>query len=217
MYHSLLEVFFVNNKYVITIGRQFGSGGRAIGEKLAKKLDIPFYDKELISLAAKESGTDPDVFKNIDETATNSLLYSISMGLYSFGNGALAMGDLPMNDKLYLLQHQIIKDIATKGPCVFVGRCADYVLKDHPHHLNVFIYADMEYRKKRAISTHNIEEKRAEHIINKTDKTRANYYSFYTGQKWGMPQNYDLCINSAKLTDDEIVELICSYVGLKTK
>jgi cytidylate kinase len=215
MYYSLSEVFFVNNKYVITIGRQFGSGGRAIGEKLAKKLSIPFYDKELISLAAKESGTDPDVFKNIDETATNSLLYSISMGMYSFGNGALAMGDLPVNDKLYLLQHQIIKDLACKGPCVIVGRCADYILKDHPHCVNVFIYADMEYRKKRAIGAHDIEEKRAEHIINKTDKTRANYYSFYSGQKWGMPQNYDLCINSAKLSDDEIVELICSYIGLK--
>ena len=215
MYYSLLEVFFVNNKYVITIGRQFGSGGRAIGEKLAKKLNIPFYDKELISLAAKESGTDPDVFKNIDETATNSLLYSISMGLYSFGNGALAMGDLPMNDKLYLLQHQLIKDIASKGPCVFVGRCADYVLKDHPHCLNVYIYADMEYRKKRAINTHDIEEKRAEHIITKTDKTRANYYSFYTGQKWGTPSNYDLCINSAKLSDDEVVNLICSYIDIK--
>ena len=205
----------MNNKYVITIGRQFGSGGRAIGEKLAKKLSIPFYDKELISLAAKESGTDPDVFKNIDETATNSLLYSISMGMYSFGNGALAMGDLPVNDKLYLLQHQIIKDLATKGPCVIVGRCADYILKDHVHCVNVFIYADMEYRKKRAIGAHDIEEKRAEHIINKTDKTRANYYSFYSGQKWGMPQNYDLCINSAKLSDDEIVELICSYINLK--
>lgn len=205
----------MDNKYVITIGRQFGSGGRAIGEKLAKKLSIPFYDKELISLAAKESGMSPEVFKDIDETATNSLLYSISMGLYSFGNGALAMGDLPVNDKLYLLQHQLIKELAAKGPCVFVGRCADYILKEHKRCVNIFIYADMEYRKKRAIGAHDIEEKRAEHIINKTDKTRANYYSFYTGQKWGAPHNYDLCINSAKLSDDEIVELICSYIGLK--
>ena len=204
----------MNNKYVITISRQFGSGGRAVGQKLAQKLDIPFYDKELISLAAKESGMNPEVFKSIDETAANSLLYSLSMGMYNF-NGPLAMGDLPVNDKLYLLQHQLIKEIATKGPSVIVGRCADYVLKDDPHTINVFIYADMEYRKKRAVTVHNIEERRAETIINKTDKTRANYYSFYTGQKWGVAQNYDLCIDSSKLSDDKIVELIFSYINLK--
>ncbi|MBQ7965658.1 MAG: cytidylate kinase-like family protein [Ruminococcus sp.] len=204
----------MNNKYVITISRQFGSGGRAVGQKLAQKLDIPFYDKELISLAAKESGMNPEVFKSIDETAANSLLYSLSMGMYNF-NGPLAMGDLPVNDKLYLLQHQLIREIATKGPSVIVGRCADYVLKDSPHTINVFIYADMEYRKKRAVTVHNIEERRAETIINKTDKTRANYYSFYTGQKWGVAQNYDLCIDSSKLSDDKIVELICSYINLK--
>ncbi len=207
----------MNNKYVITIGRQFGSGGRAIGQKLAKKLNIPFYDKELISIAAKESGIHPEVFNNVDETAANSLLYSLSMGMYSFGNGPLAMGDLPINDKLYILQHQIIKDLAQKGPCVIVGRCADYVLKDNPHCINIFIYADMEYRKKRAVVVHNIEERRAETIINKTDKTRANYYSFYSGQKWGVTQNYDLCIDSSKLSDEQIVELICAYVKLKSE
>ena len=204
----------MNDKYIITISRQFGSGGRSIAQKLASKLDIPFYDKELISLAAKESGLNPEVFRSVDETAANSLLYSLSMGIYNLG-GPLAMGDLPVNDKLYILQHQIIKDISAKGPCVIVGRCADYVLKDNPHTINVFIYADMEYRKKRAIAVHDIEERRAETIINKTDKTRANYYSFYTGKKWGVAQNYDLCINSAQLSDDKIVELICSYIGLK--
>lgn len=207
----------MNNKYVITIGRQFGSGGRAVGEKLAEKLGIKFYDKELISIAAKESGISPEIFNNIDETATNSLLYSLSMGLFSFGNGPLAMGDLPVNDKLYILQHQIIKDLATKEPCVIVGRCADYVLKDNPHCVNVFIHADIEYRKKRAVVVHNIEEKRAESIINKTDKTRANYYSFYTGQKWGQTSNYDLCIDSSKLSDDQIVDLICAYIDIKSK
>lgn len=204
----------MNNKYVITIGRQFGSGGRAIGQKLSEKLSLPFYDKELISLAAKESGMNPEVFKEVDETAANSLLYSLSMGLYSF-NGPLAMGDLPVNDKLYILQHQIIKELAAKGPCVIVGRCADYVLKDNPHTINIFIHANIEYRKKRAVVVHNIAERRAETIINKTDKTRANYYSFYTGQKWGVTQNYDLCIDSSKLSDEQIVELICEYINLK--
>lgn len=201
------------DKYVITIGRQFGSGGRSIGEKLAKKLDIPFYDKELISLAAKESGVSPEVFDNVDEKAANSLLYSLSMGMYNFGSGFSVMGDLPVNDKLYLLQHQIIKDIAEKENCVIVGRCADYVLRDHPGCVNIFIYADMDFRKDEAIKRHGIDEARAEHIINKTDKSRANYYSFYSGQKWGMAENYDLCINSGKLSEDSIVELIIDYIN----
>ena len=202
-------------KYIITIGRQFGSGGRAIGEKLAKKLGVPFYDKELISLAAKESGISPEVFENVDEKAANSLLYSLSMGMYSFGSGFPAMGDLPVNDKLYLLQHKIIKDVASKGSCVIVGRCADYILKERPECVNIFIYADIEFRKQEAVKKHGIDAARAEHIINKTDKSRANYYSFYSGQKWGMAENYDLCINSGKLDEDKIVDLIIEYIRMK--
>lgn len=200
------------DKYIITIGRQFGSGGRSIGQKLAEKLNINFYDKELISIAAKESGMDPEIFKGVDEQAANSLLYSLSMGMYNFGSGFSAMGDLPVNDKLYLLQHKIIKDIAKKESCVIVGRCADYVLKDNPNCVNIFFYADMEFRKDQSIKKHGIDAARAEHIINKTDKSRSNYYSFYSGQKWGMAENYDLCINSAKLSEEKIVDLIIEYI-----
>lgn len=200
------------DRYVITIGRQFGSGGRSIGEKLAKKLGISFYDKELISLAAKDSGMNPEVFDTVDEKATNSLLYSLSMGMYNFGSGFSVMGDLPINDQLYLLQHKIIKEIAEKENCVIVGRCADFVLHDRTDCVNVFIYADMEFRKREAIKRHGIDEARAEHIITKTDKSRANYYSFYSGQKWGMAENYDLCINASKLSEDSIVDLIISYI-----
>lgn len=203
------------DQYVITIGRQFGSGGRSIGEKLSKKLGIAFYDKELISLAAKESGVSPEIFECVDEKAANSLLYSLSMGMYSFGNGFSAMGDLPVNDKLYLLQHQIIRDIAEKENCVIVGRCADYILSSNPKCVKVFIYADMEYRKEQSIQKHGIEAARAEHIINKTDKSRANYYSFYSGHKWGMAENYDLCIDSSKLDEDKIVDLIAEYIQMR--
>ena len=203
------------DKYIITIGRQFGSGGRSIGEKLSKKLGIPFYDKELISLAAKESGIDPEVFKDVDENAANSLLYSLSMGLYSFGSGFSAMGDLPVNDKLYLLQHKIIKEIAKKENCVIVGRCADYVLRDNPNCVNIFVYASMAFRKEQSVKKHGIDEERAEHIINKTDKSRANYYSFYSGQKWGMAEDYDLCIDSSKLSEDKIVDLIADYIKMR--
>ena len=203
------------DQYVITIGRQFGSGGRSIGEKLAKKLNISFYDKELISIAAKESGMDPEVFEGVDEKAANSLLYSLSMGMYSFGSGFSAMGDLPVNDKLYLLQHKIIKEIADKENCVIVGRCADYVLRGNPNCVNVFVYANMAFRKEQSTKKHGIDAAHAEHIINKTDKSRANYYSFYSGQKWGAVENYDLCIDSSMLDEDKIVDLIAEYIKMR--
>ncbi len=204
----------MNNKYIITIGRQFGSGGREIGKALAESLGIPCYDKELISLAAKESGMDAEVFNNVDERATNSLLYSLSMGLYSFGNSFATSGDLPVNDRLYILQHQIIKKLADEGPCVIVGRCADYVLKDRDDCINIFIHADMEYRKQRAIEIHGVSKNRAEQIVNKTDKVRANYYSFYSGQKWGYAQNYHLSIDSSQLSTDKAVKLIRAYMDI---
>ena len=203
------------NQFVITIGRQFGSGGRAIAEKLAQKLGVPFYDKEIISLAAKESGLNPDVFNAVDETAANSLLYSLSMGMYNFGSGISAMGDLPVNDKLYILQHKIIRKIAEEGSCVIVGRCADYILREREDCVKIFFYANMEFRKQESIKKHGIDPARAEHIINKTDKNRANYYSFYSGQKWGMAENYDLCIDSSKLDEDNIVDLIIAYIQMR--
>lgn len=207
----------MNNKFIITIARQFGSGGHEIGKALAESLGIPFYDKELISLAAKDSGMDAEVFENVDERATNSLLYSLSMGLYSFGNSFSAMGDLPVNDRLYILQHKIIKKLAEEGPCVIVGRCADYVLREKENCIRIFIHADLEYRKKRAIEVRGVEKARAEQVVNKTDKVRANYYSFYSGQKWGYAQNYDLCINSTDLSTEQAVELIKSYIDIKSK
>lgn len=203
------------DKYIITIGRQFGSGGRSIGQKLAQALGVAFYDKELISLVAKESGIDPEVFDAIDEKATNSLLYSLSMGMYSFGSSFTVMGDLPVNDKLYLLQHRIIKDLAKKESCVIIGRCADYVLKDDPNCVSIFIHANMAFRKEQSIRRHGIEAARAEHIINKTDKSRANYYSFYSGQKWGAAENYDLCIDSSKISEEDIVKLITDYIHMR--
>ncbi len=201
----------MKNNVVITIGRQFGSGGREIGKLLAERMQIPFYDKELISLAAKESGVDPEVFNNVDERAANSLLYSLSMGLYGL-NGFSSMGDLPVNDRLYILQHKIIRNLASQGPCVIVGRCADYILKDRPNCVNIFIHADLQYRVQRSIRVHNIDSDRAEQIVNKTDKVRANYYSFYSGKKWGYAANYNLCLDSGKLSHEQVVDIIEHYI-----
>lgn len=200
-------------KSVITISREFGSGGREIGEKLAKKLEIDFYDKELISLAAKESGIDPILFERIDEQAANSLLYSLSMGMYNFGQTGFSPRDqISVNDQLYLLQHEIIKKLAQK-PCVIVGRCADYILKDRENCINIFIHADIDYRVQRAIKIHDLPENKAEAIVRKTDKTRANYYQFYTELKWGLADNYHMSINSSKLTNDQVVDVIINYVN----
>lgn len=207
----------MGTKHIITVARQFGSGGREIAKALADELGIDFYDKELISMAAKESGMSPEVFEKIDEQATNSLLYSLSMGLYNFGNGFSAMGDLPVNDKLYIIQHKMIKKLADKGPCVILGRCGDYVLKDYDNVVSIFINADMEYRKEHAVKYHNVDPRRAEQVVNKADKNRANYYSFYSGQKWGQAQNYDLCINSGRMTRDDAVSVIKTYVSLLDK
>ncbi|MBR1484030.1 MAG: cytidylate kinase-like family protein [Ruminococcus sp.] len=200
---------------IITISRQYGSGGHEIGVALAKKLGIAFYDKELISLAAKESGIAPEVFEQADEKAANSLLYSLSVGLYNYGNGfSNTMGDLPVNDKLYILQHRIMKEKAEKECFVIVGRCADYILRNNPNVVKIFIYADMQSRMRRAVERLEIAPARAKQAVVKLDKTRANYYSFYSGQKWGQADNFDLCINTTQLSTEQSVDLITKYLEI---
>ena len=202
-----------NNK-IITITRQYGSGGHHIGKTLAQTLNLPFYDKELISIAAKESGISPEVFEQVDEKATNSLLYSLSMGVYNYGNGFSSMGDLPVNDRLYILQHKIIKELADKENFVVVGRCADHILKDRDNVVKVFIYADIDTRVKRAVERKEIDPARAKQAVLKADKSRANYYSFYSGKKWGLADNYDLCINTTHISTEQAVEIILSYIDI---
>ena len=155
---------------------------------------------------------DPEVFEQADEKPTNSLLYSLSVGLYNYGNGFGSMGDLPVNDKLYIAQHKVLKDLAAKEAFIVVGRCADYVLKDYPNVIKVFIHADLDVRIQRALQEYDIEPARAKHAVVKADKNRANYYSFYSGQKWGQADNYDLCINTTHLTIEQAVEVIMNYV-----
>lgn len=202
------------NNRIVTIARQFGSGGREIGEELSKKLGVKFYDKELISIAAKESNIAPEIFENVDEKATNSLLYSLSLGLYSFSNTYSVGDNLPVNDKLYILQHKIIKKVADEGPCVIVGRCADHILRDRNDVLRVFIYADLDFRVKRAIDLKGVKPSKAEQVVQKTDKSRSNYYNFYSGKKWGLTENYDLCINRTKLTCKQVAEIIENYLKI---
>ena len=169
---------------VITISREYGSGGRDIGKLVAEKLDIPYYDQEITEIAAKKSGLSNEVLRENDEIATTSIFGNFMAGSYFFAHQAYNANELTINDQLYLLESQIIHSLAEKGPCVIIGRCADYVLREHKHTLNVFVHADIEFRKKRAVEHYGISPKKIEEFLHKQDKHRAHYHSFYTDQKW---------------------------------
>ena len=203
-------------KIIITIARQYGSGGREIGERVAKALNIPIYDKLLITEAATKGQLNEEVIKTADESATNSLLYTLAMGSNTLG-GAMNLGyKLPLNDRLFLLQSEVIRECAANGSGVFIGRCADYVLKDHPDALRIFIYGDLDHRKQRVSERHpELKSSQIIDVINKTDKRRSTYYNFYTGNKWGKYDCYDLAINSSTLGIEGSVELIVNIVKNK--
>lgn len=197
---------------IYTIGREFGSGGREVGEKLAAKLGIKLYDKELLQQAAKDSGFCEEIFENHDEKPTNSFLYSLVMDTYSVsGYSAAPFLDMPLNHKVFLAQFETIKKIAEKESCVIVGRCADYALSDNPNCINVFIHADLDIRIKNVSRNLNITENKARDIINKTDKQRASYYNYYTSKKWGDSKSYNLSLDAGKLGTDNCVEMILKF------
>lgn len=200
------------SKYVITISRQYGSGGRFIGKLLAEKLGIPLYDNELITLAAKKSGYSEEIFKDIEKTSTRSLLYSFSM----YGTTSGVYG-LPLADQVYIVQSDIIKKVAAEGPCVIIGRCADYVLKDEPRVINVFIHSDLENRIKRAVTYYGLEQEKAKSIITKTDKRRSSYYNYYTGLNWGIAENYEISLNSDKIGIENCVDILYKYISSLNK
>ena len=197
---------------IYTIGREFGSGGREVGEKLAAKLGIKLYDKELLQQAAKDSGFCEEIFENHDEKPTNSFLYSLGMDTYSVsGYSAAPFLDMPLNHKVFLAQFETIKKIAEKESCVIVGRCADYALSDNPDCINIFIHADLDVRIKNVSRNLNITENKARDIINKTDKQRASYYNYYTSKKWGDSKSYNLSLDAGKLGTDNCVEMILKF------
>lgn len=202
---------------VITIGRQFGSGGRQIGKKLAEELGIGYYDKEILNVAAKESGLCQTLFENHDEKPTGSFLYSLVMDTYSMGYNSGAYLDMPLNHKVFLAQFDAIKKLAERESCVIVGRCADYALEEFDNVFHVFIHADKDYRVKNVMKYDSVSEAKAKDIVNKNDKQRASYYNYYTSKKWGDANSYDLCLNSALLGIDGCVELIKRMVEIKNR
>lgn len=197
---------------VITIGRQFGSGGREIGEKLAEYFGIKFYDKELLTRAAKESGFCEEMIQNHDERPTNSFLYNLVMDTYSFGYNASSFVDMPISHKVFLAQFDAIKKIAEEEPCVIVGRCADYALADFKNVINLFIFANEKCKIERIMKKYDLTEDKAKDMMLKKDKQRQSYYNYYSSKKWGRADSYDLCINSSVLGVDGTVKLISQYV-----
>ncbi len=207
----------MNQHIVITIGRQFGSGGRYVGRLLAEKLGVPFYDKELLSEAAKNSGICEEIFEDHDEKPTRSLLFSLVTGVQSHLDASNFYMDMPLNHKIFLAQFDAIRKLAGESSCVIVGRCADYVLKDDPDTVSVFIKADMPSKVDRAVKYYGIEESKAEERIRKADKQRASYYNYYATATWGDVENYDLVVDTGVLGVEGAVELICKFIELREK
>ena len=202
----------MSKKIIITIARQFGSGGREIGELVAKKLGLPIYDKLLITEVAAKGNLNEEVIKNTEESATNSLLYTLAMGSNTLGVRMQFGYKMPLNDKLFLLQSEVIRERAAEGSGVFIGRCADYVLREEKNILRLFIYGDLEHRKERVKERHpELKQSQIIDAMNKIDKRRSTYYNFYTGNKWGKYDNYDMAINSSTLGIEGTADLICEF------
>lgn len=203
-----------NNTYAIVIGRQFGCGGRDIGKMVAKKLGIAYYDSELIIEAAKESGVAREFFEAKDEKTPSFVTGMLSIN-FGFNSGTYLMSNSPLNeDSIYTAQSEVITKITDRGPCVIVGRTADYILRNHCKVISIFIHASMADRVKRIIARGDCKnEKDAISRAEKTNKMRASYYNFYTDRKWGEADTYDLCVNSSVLGDSATADFIVEYVS----
>ena len=202
--------------YVINLGRQLGSGGKEFGEKLAKELNISFYDKELINLASKESGLCKEFFEKADEKASQSLLGGLFGSRFPFLTESIyPYNSYLSNDSLFKIQSDVIRHLAEKQSCLFVGRCADYILRDHPRCANVFVSASTEARIERLMKLHNISAEKAEELMEKADKRRSSYYNYYSYKTWGAAATYHLCIDSSVLGIDETVKFIKQFVTMK--
>ncbi len=201
----------MEKRIVVTIGRQFGSGGK----KLAEQLGIPYYDKELINLASKESGICGEFFEKADEKNSGSLLKALAMG-FSMNNAIFQSNDYLSNESLFQIQSEVIRKVAAEGSCVLVGRCADYILRDEPDCVHVFISASWQDRVRRAMEYNRVPEKEAEEFLKKADKSRASYYNYYTDKVWGAAGSYDLCVNSSLYGIDRTVDFIKQFAGIDT-
>ncbi|MBR6812173.1 MAG: cytidylate kinase-like family protein [Oscillospiraceae bacterium] len=198
----------MNNDFIITISRSSGSGGKEIAQLLSRELGVPFYDTELLAHAAENSGMNPDLFEANDEKPTNSFLYSIVAGRH--------VDNMPLNQKLFMAQFETIKKLADEGPCIFLGRCSDYALRDDPRLVSVFVHAPEEYRIAKTMELYSMDEKKARAFVNKTDKNRSGYYNFYSGRRWGDIDNYHLAIDTSVLGIPQSARFIIDFARCKS-
>lgn len=207
----------MENNLIINIGRQLGSGGREIGEKLANRLNVRFYDKELIELASKQSGLCTDFFEKADEKPSQGIIGNfLGMGFPFINEGAVSSLNCLNNDSLFKIQSDVIRQLAKTDSCIFVGRCSDYILREHINCINIFITANHEDRINRVQQLYSISESEAENKIEQSDKKRANYYNYYSYKAWGMASSYHLCINSSVLGIDGTIEFIEDFIQRRT-
>ena len=199
---------------LVTISREYGSGGRKIGKILAEKLGVPLYDKEIIDLAVEKSGLSREIIETAELRAKSSFSYSLASAM-SFGDGYVG-DNVSLNEKLFITQVDVINQIASTGEGVIVGRCADYILREMPGVTNIFIHAETEDRIKRSIDEYGIDPDKAKNVVQTYDKARANYYNYHTCQKWGEYSNYNLSINSSYITEEEAANLIVSYMETRS-
>ncbi len=206
----------MEQKFIINLGRELGSGGSVIGKAVAQRLGVEFYDKSLIKLAAKESGISADIFEEADEHSRKSWMTTLVGYLKNpFSGGELPSSSVLSGEALFKIQSDVIRDIASRDSALFVGRCADYILRDYPLSINIFISADMCDRVERLMQLHSLTKIEAEQMISTCDESRAAYYSYYGNGRWGHSSSYDLCINSSCLGLEKSVDYIIEFIKLR--
>lgn len=197
---------------IITVGRQYGSGGRRLAKMLSEHFNIPLYDKDLINRVSEETGIAGEFFKKVDEQPSDSF-FSMILNSFSYGNSCNCADSVLSGNSLFCMQSKVIRNIAAEGDCIFVGRCADYILRDREDVLSIFVTADLDDRVKRVAEYEGISEQSAKDVIEKADKTRAAYYNFYTEKRWGRGSSYDICLNSSKISLEQCMDIITQILN----
>ena len=197
---------------IVTVSREAYCGGDELARMLADKTGFKFYDREIISLASQKSGIHEEHFESVEKKPTNSILYSVVMGMYSSRGAYVKLDDVLTGDKIYKVQADIIRDMAAQGNCVFVGRCSDYILRNNEKCFNIFLRGNLDDRVKRVMSEQNTSEAEAKKIVSRADKKRRSYYNYYTNREWGNINNYDIALNLSTISETDAVDVIINYL-----
>ena len=197
---------------IVTVSREAYCGGDELARKLADKVGFKFYDREIISLASQKSGIHEEHFEAVEKKPTNSILYSVVMGMYSSQGAYVKLDDVLTDDKIYKIQADIIRDMAAEGNCVFVGRCSDYILRNYEKCVNIFLRADIGDRVQRVMNEQNTSESEAKKIVSRADKKRRSYYNYYTNCEWGNISNYDMTLNLSRISDKDALDVIVNFL-----